>query len=58
MNRVYCQSGQVVKNGSKTLKSNPVLQRYLLVNNHYPRNTLEPNIRTLTDFLRASQILC
>ena len=29
MNCVYCQSEQVVKNGSKTLKSNQVLQRYL-----------------------------
>ena len=29
MNCVYCQSEQVVKNGSKTLKSNQVLQRDL-----------------------------
>lgn len=29
MNCVYCQSEQVVKNGSKTLKSNQLLQRYL-----------------------------
>ena len=29
MNCVYCQSEQVVKNGSKTLTSKQVLQRYL-----------------------------
>lgn len=29
MKCVYCKSEQVVKNGSKTLKSNQVLQRYL-----------------------------
>lgn len=29
MKCVYCQSDQVVKNGTKTLKSNQVLQRYL-----------------------------
>lgn len=29
MKCVYCQSEQVVKNGTKTLKSNQVLQRYL-----------------------------